>query len=678
MIAELGYFALTLAFMVALVQAIVPLAGAARGDHRMMALSRPAAFVQFGCVAVAFAALTHAFVVSDFSVINVAQNSHSAKPMLYKLSGVWGNHEGSMLLWVLILTLFGAAVAACGGNLPASLRARVLAVHAMIGAAFLAFIVFTSNPFLRLDPPPLDGNGLNPLLQDPGLAFHPPFLYLGYVGFSMAFSFAVAALIEGRVDPAWARWVRPWTLAAWAALTLGIALGSWWAYYELGWGGFWFWDPVENASFMPWLIGTALLHSAIVVEKRDALKSWTILLAIIAFALSLIGTFLVRSGVLTSVHAFAVDPARGSFILAILVVAVGGSLGLYALRAPQLKAGGLFAPASRESALILNNLLLSVAALTVFIGTLYPLFLDAISGAKVSVGPPFFNATFLPLMAPLFLALPAGPLIAWKRGDIAEALRRLRFAAVAAAGAALGTFYLLDGRSLLALGGLALAAWLVFGALAELGYRIGGGRLPLAHALARARGLPRAAWGMALAHGGLGLAVAGIVVSQVWQIERVVLMRAGDRLEIAGYMLAFQGVTRVAGPNYRAERGAFDVMRDERIVTTLHPEKRVYPVGGATTTEAAILTTGFADLYVVLGEADAPGAGQPLNRPQAAIAGPDAAWAVRAYWNPLVPWIWFGAVIMFLGGIVSLFDRRYRVGAPAPARARGPAAIAAE
>ncbi|MBL8836332.1 MAG: heme lyase CcmF/NrfE family subunit, partial [Alphaproteobacteria bacterium] len=425
MIVEIGHYALILAFAVAFVQSVLPLMGAARGDGALMEVGRSAALAQFGLIAFAFAALTQAFVVSDFSVAAVVANSHSTKPMLYKIAGVWGNHEGSMLLWVLILALFGAAVAAFGANLPPALRARVLAVQGMTGVAFLAFIIFTSNPFARLDPAPEDGNGLNPILQDPGLAFHPPFLYLGYVGFSVVFSFAVAALIEGRVDAAWARWVRPWTLAAWTSLTLGIALGSWWAYYTLGWGGFWFWDPVENASFMPWLIGTALLHSAIVVERRDSLKSWTILLAILAFALSLVGTFLVRSGVLTSVHAFAVDPARGVFILAILVVAIGGALALYAWRAPALAPGGLFQPISREGALVLNNLLLATACATVFLGTLYPLFLDALTGARVSVGPPFFNSTFLPLMAPLLVAVAIGPFLGWKRGDLAGALMRL-------------------------------------------------------------------------------------------------------------------------------------------------------------------------------------------------------------------------------------------------------------
>ncbi|MEE8273171.1 MAG: heme lyase CcmF/NrfE family subunit, partial [Alphaproteobacteria bacterium] len=418
MIVEIGHFALILAFLVVLVQGTLPMIGAQRGNAQWMALARPASAAQLALIATAFASLTYAYVVSDFSVANVARNSNSAMPMLYKVSAVWGNHEGSLVLWVLILAVFGCAVAVFGGNLPPGLRARVLAVQAWIAVGFLSFTLLTSNPFLRLVPAPADGRDLNPLLQDPGLAFHPPFLYLGYVGFSMAFSFAIAALIEGRVDAAWARWVRPWTLAAWSFLTLGVAMGSWWAYYELGWGGFWFWDPVENASFMPWLAGTALLHSAVVTEKRDALKSWTILLAIIAFSLSLLGTFLVRSGVLTSVHAFATDPTRGVFILAFLVIVIGGSLTLYAIRAPKLKAGGLFAPISREGGLVLNNLLLTAACSTVLLGTMYPLALDALDLGKVSVGPPYFNGTFGPLMMPLLVVAAIGPFLSWKRADL--------------------------------------------------------------------------------------------------------------------------------------------------------------------------------------------------------------------------------------------------------------------
>src|SRR5882762_2404568 len=472
MITEIGHFALVLALCVAVLQASLPLYGATRGDGALIAWARPAAMAQFLFVAIAFFALMHAHAVSDFSLANVTANSNSTKPLLYKLSGVWSNHEGSMLLWVFILTLFGAAVALFGQNLPPALRARVLAVQAMIGVGFLLFILLTSNPFLRLWPAPADGMGLNPILQDPGLAFHPPWLYLGYVGFSISFCFAIAALIEGRVDPAWARWVRPWTLAAWCALTIGIAMGSWWAYYTLGWGGWWFWDPVENASFMPWLVGTALLHSAVVVEKREALKTWTILLAIIAFSLSLIGTFLVRSGVLTSVHAFASDPLRGVFILLLLSLYTGGALLLFAWRAPQLQGGGLFAPISREGGLLLNNLLLTTAAATVFIGTLYPLLLDVVAHQKVSVGPPFYTMTFIPIMVPLLVAMAVGPMLPWKRGDLMAALSRLKFAFLATAAAALVTLAATGAQSIGAACGLALAAWLFAATLTELAERV--------------------------------------------------------------------------------------------------------------------------------------------------------------------------------------------------------------
>ncbi len=647
MIPEIGHYALALALAMAIAQGTMPLIGAARGDAAWMALARPAARGQFLFVAIAFLCLTQAFVTSDFSVAIVAANSHTLKPMLYKISGVWGNHEGSILLWVLILTGFGLMVAEFGRNLPPSLRARVLGVHGLIGVGFLAFILFTSNPFARLVPAPADGQGLNPLLQDPGLAFHPPFLYLGYVGFSMAFSFAVAALIEGRVDPSWARWVRPWTLLAWCALTLGIALGSWWAYYELGWGGWWFWDPVENASFMPWLAGTALLHSSIVVEKRDTLKSWTVLLAIVTFALSLLGTFLVRSGVLTSVHAFATDPARGVFILVLLIIVVGGALVLYAIRAPRLKGGGLFAPISREGALVLNNLLLSTAAAVVLLGTLYPLVLDAIGGGKVSVGAPFFNATFVPIMTPVLVACVIGPLLGWKRGDIAVALSRLRLAAGIAVGIALVAWYVAAGSQVLAALGLAVSAWLIVGASVELGGRIGLFRVGLRDTLRRAANLPRGAWGMAAAHAGVGVMVAGITASSAWQTERIQLMRPGDTVALAGYEVTFLGAEDVKGPNYDAVRGLFDLKSDGTLVARLTPEKRFYPAEKSQTTEAAIRTTFLADIYVVLGDEDGKG-----------------GWSTRLYHNPLVPWIWAGALIMAFGGLVSLTDRRLRVGAP--------------
>ncbi len=683
MIPELGHFALVLALLLALIQSSLPLVGAARGDAGLMAVARPAALGQFAAIALAFLALSYAHIVSDFTVGNVVANSHSTKPLLYRIAGVWGNHEGSMVLWVLILALFGGLVAAFGANLPPSLRARVLAVQGMIGVGFLLFILATSNPFLRVDPPPLDGNDLNPILQDPGLAFHPPMLYFGYVGFSMAFSFAVAALIEGRVDAAWARWVRPWTLAAWCGLTLGIALGSWWAYYELGWGGWWFWDPVENASLMPWLAGTALLHSAIVVEKRDALKSWTILLAILTFGLSLIGTFLVRSGVLTSVHAFANDPARGVFILILLVVAIGGSLTLYAVRAPALKPGGLFAPVSREGALVLNNLLLTTAAATVFIGTLYPLFLEAIGGGTVSVGPPFYDATFVPLMAPLVAAMAVGPLLAWKRGDLAGALGRLLAAAAVAAGLVAAAAYVHRGGPALALLGVALSAWAILGALSEFAERIRLFRVPVAESGRRALGLPRSAWGMTLAHIGLGVAIAGMTGS-AWREERIDSLRPGDSVTVAGYTVAFEGVEPVDGPNYAAARGRFTVTRDGEMVARMRPEKRRYMVTRVTTTEAAIHTNWLADLYVVLGEPQpaaqgvagasagsgsaAPAGGPEASAPPSSDAGLGGAWSVRIYHTPLAPWIWLGALVMAAGGAVSLSDRRLRVGAPARRR----------
>ncbi len=660
MIVELGHFSLALACAAALVQFFFPLVGARRNDAAWMNAAVPAASAQFILVAVAFYALTHAFVTSDFSVLTVAQNSHSAKPLLYKVSGVWGNHEGSMVLWVLILSIYGALVAWFGDNLAPALKARVLSVQGLLGALFLLFILLTSNPFVRLDPALVDGSDLNPLLQDPGLAFHPPFLYLGYVGFSVAFSFAVAALLGGKVDAAWARWVRPWTLGAWAALTVGIALGSYWAYYELGWGGWWFWDPVENASLMPWLAGTALLHSTVVTEKRGALKSWTILLAILAFSLSLLGTFLVRSGVLTSVHAFANDPARGVFVLGLLIMVVGGSLVLFALRAPALKADSFFAPISREGSLVLNNLFLTVAAATVFIGTLYPLILETVGGAKISVGPPYFNLTFVPLMAVLTLLVPFGPLLAWKRGDIRAALQILWAAGVVALVVAIAVLAFTGEGPYLALLGFGIAAWLVVGALAELAYRIKLFSEPLAGSFMRLIRLPRSACGTALAHAGLGILVAGVTGISVWKQEHIQAMKPGDSVIVAGYEFVLRSVEQGAGPNYSLTRGLIDVSRNKRQVFTLRPEKRVYPVAGTTTSEAAIHTTPVADIYAVLGE------------PQGEN-GADG-WAVRLYYNPLVVYIWVGAVIMAFGGVVSLTDRRLRVGLPARRRARRQAA----
>ncbi len=647
MIPELGHFALILALAVALVQGTLPLIGASRGDLRLMALGRTAALTQAFLVLLAFGALTQAYVTSDFSVLNVVDNSHSAKPLLYKISGVWGNHEGSMLLWALILALFGAAVAIFGNNLPDTLRSRVLAIQALIGVGFLAFLLFTSNPFARVFPAPPDGNGLNPLLQDPGLAFHPPLLYLGYVGYSVTYAFAVAALLEGRVDAAWARWVRPWALAAWCFLTLGIALGSWWAYYILGWGGFWFWDPVENASLMPWLAGTALLHSAIVVEKRDALKSWTVLLALLAFSLSLLGTFLVRSGVLTSVHAFAQDPARGMFILAFLLFVTGGGLALYAWRAPQLQGGGLFQPVSREGALILNNLLLCTLAATVLLGTLYPLFLDLLTGNKVSVGPPFFNATFVPLCAPLFAALCVGPFLGWKRAELGPALMRLRVALVVSLAAILVAMTMIDSRSTLAALAFGFGVWLIVGSLASLSDRVRSGTL---------RTLPRSTLGMVISHASLGVVVLGSVATSSWNTELMHTMKPGDRIDFAGYSVQLERMDEVRGPNYIAERATLAVSVGGKPYTVLQPERRLFTVQRRQVAETAIQTNLLRDFYATLGEGD-----------------PKQGWVIRLYLNPLAPWIWLGAALCALGGFVSLSDRRLRIGAPSRKPALQPA-----
>ncbi|MCZ6509432.1 MAG: heme lyase CcmF/NrfE family subunit [Alphaproteobacteria bacterium] len=653
MIAEIGQFALVLALIIAGVQVVVPMVGAARGDGTLMAFGSRMAVAQAVLLILAFAALTHGFVVSDFSLALVFQNSHSLKPMLYKVSGVWGNHEGSMLMWVLILAVYGAAVAVFGRNLPPTLKARVLSVQAMIGVAFLAFIVFTSNPFLRLNPAPPDGTGLNPLLQDPGLAFHPPLLYLGYVGFSMAFSFAVAALIEGRIDAAWGRWVRPWTLAAWVFLTGGIALGSWWAYYELGWGGWWFWDPVENASFMPWLFGTALLHSSIVVEKRDSLKSWTILLAILTFSMSLLGTFLVRSGVLTSVHTFASDPARGIFILMILLVTVGGALSLFAWRAPTIRGGGLFAPVSREGALVLNNMLLTLASATVLLGTLYPLILDAASSgaSRVSVGPPYFNATFAPIMVPLVAAMAIGPLLAWKRGNLRAAARKLMLAAAAAIAAIAATFIAVPDGPALAPFAIGLAAWIATGTLVEWSARIKLFAAPAAESWRRLTGLPRAASGMTLAHLGLAIMIAGITGASAWRSELITTLAVGETAQVKNYALTLQAVENGRGPNYNFERGTFLLTDRNGATIVMYPERRFFPVAGQSTTEAAIKTTLMADLYAVLGTSRTT----PEGTEQ---------WTVRFFINPMVPWIWLGALVMVGGGLLSLSDRRHRVGAP--------------
>ncbi|GGO23917.1 c-type cytochrome biogenesis protein CcmF [Gemmobacter aquaticus] len=655
MIVELGHFALVLALAVAVLQSVLPMIGAWKRWGGWMAVAEPAAITQLMLVALSFGALTYAFVTSDFSLQVVVQNSHTDKPMLYKVAGVWGNHEGSLLLWVLILAIYGACAALFGGNLPATLRARVLAVQGLIGAAFLVFLLLTSNPFLRLAVPPFNGNDLNPLLQDPGLAFHPPFLYLGYVGLSMAFSFAVAALIEGRVDAAWGRWVRPWTLAAWVFLTIGIALGSWWAYYELGWGGFWFWDPVENASFMPWLFAAALLHSAIVVEKRESLKAWTILLAIFAFGFSLIGTFIVRSGVITSVHAFANDPERGVFILALLAFFMLGALTLFALRAGTMEARGVFSMVSRESALVANNLLLAVSAFVVFIGTVWPLFAEMFWDRKLSVGAPFFDAAFSPFMVALALLLPVGAMLPWKRAQVGRVLRQLVPAIVFALACAALAYAMQTGRSALGPVGAALGAWVVMGALTDLWTRTGRGQV--AGRIARLGRLPRADWGKATAHTGLGITIFAVAAMTSWAVEVIKVVQIGESFTMQGYDIRLAKVEEVEGPNYLSTTATMEVSRNGRAVTTLYPEKRVYPVQAMPTTEAALDYGLFRDIYLVIGDPQENG-----------------GWAVRGYWKPFANWIWLGSILMAAGGLLSLSDRRWRVASGA----RRAQAVAAE
>ncbi len=658
--AEVGHYALVLALALALIQSVVPLIGARMRDGALMAVAEPAALAQFGFVALSFAMLVSCYVGSDFSVLNVFKNSHSAMPLIYKFTSTWGNHEGSMLLWVLILSLFGALVAAFATNVPPTLKATVLAVQAWIAAAFYLFILVTSNPFVRMAPAPFEGEDLNPILQDLGLAIHPPLLYLGYVGFSISFSFAVAALIEGRIDAAWARRVRPWLLAAWMCLTAGVAMGSYWAYYELGWGGWWFWDPVENASLMPWLVGTALLHSAVVMEKREALRIWTILLSILTFSLSLIGTFLVRSGVLTSVHTFASDPTRGIFILAILVGFIGGSLLLFAWRAPLLRQGGLFAPVSREGALVVNNLFLTTACATVFVGTLYPLALEALTGEKISVGAPFFTTTFGPLFACLLIVVPFGPLLSWKRGDLMGVAQRLSGAFLVAL-IGLAASFALEGKPLLAPFGVGLALFVITGAVTDICERIGLLRTPLATVLRRAAGLPRSAWGTAFAHLGLGITLLGIVGETQWGAERIVSLKPGDKVAIRNYDITFERTFNRTGPNYTELAAAFTVRRHGEIVGFMEPSKRNFASRQTTTTESALMARGVSQLYLSLGD---------IN--------PDGSVAIRLYYKPLVLLIWLGCVVMAFGGGLSLSDRRLRVGAPKPARSKTAAMAPAE
>jgi cytochrome c-type biogenesis protein CcmF len=656
-IVETGHYALVLALALAFVNASVPLWGVATRDQRLMSIAPSVALAGFFLVALAYAALTYAHVTSDFSLVNVVENSHSAKPLLYKISGVWGNHEGSMLLWILILSIFGAAVAVSGRAMPTDLHAAVLAVQSWIAAAFLLFTLLTSNPFARLVNPPIEGNDLNPLLQDPGLAIHPPLLYLGYVGLSITFSFAAAALICGRIDAVWARLVRPWILTAWIFLTLGIAMGSYWAYYTLGWGGFWFWDPVENASLMPWLAATALLHSATVMEKREALKVWTIFLAILAFSLSLIGTFIVRSGVLTSVHAFANDPRRGVFILAILIFFIGGSLLLFALRANSLKQGGFFAPISREGALVLNNLVLSTCCATVFIGTLYPLALEALTGEKISVGPPFFNATFVPLFLPLCVLMPIAQNLAWKRGELLGAVQRLFFAF----GCGLAVMLALAavrGGSVISLVLAGLAIYTIIGAFTDLVRRIFGRAALLkgSQAFTQALRLPRSAYGTALAHAGIGVSLLGLAATG-WGAEKIIAMKPGDIASVGPYDIVLESIGPQTGPNYTATVAHMTIRSGGDEIASVDPAVRFYPMRQTSRSEAGIKTIDFGQVYTGISDGDTPGS---VN--------------ARLYWKPLVTFVWFGAIVMALGGLCSLSDRRLRIGVARRVRKEAPEA----
>ena len=629
MIPELGQLALSLALVVALVQTVLPLAGAARGDAAWMGVARPAAHALALLIAFSFGCLVYAFVNNDFSVAYVAMNSNSQLPLHYRVAGAWGGHEGSLLLWCVMLGVWMSAVALFSAHLPEEMAARVLGVMGLVSAGFLAFLLFTSNPFDRLFPAPPDGRDLNPLLQDPGMVIHPPMLYMGYVGFSVAYAFSVAALLSGRLDAAWARWSRPWTTVAWVFLTLGIALGSGWAYYELGWGGWWFWDPVENASFMPWLVGTALIHSLAVTEKRGAFRSWTVLLAIIAFGLSLLGTFLVRSGVLTSVHAFAVDPKRGIFVLGLFAVTIGGALALYAWRTSRIGLGGDFAPVSRESLLLANNVLLTAAAGSVMLGTLYPLLLDAVGGGKISVGPPYFEAVFAPLMAPALFLMGVGPLARWKRASVPELAVLLRWALAASLAVGLllpfafGQWHALVGFS------LALALWIV-----------ATGLLTLRRSLRQSR----AHYGMVLAHIGVAAFVVGVAVVKGYDAERDAKMKPGDTVELGGYVFRLDGVRSVDGPNYRAAQARVTVLRAGATVREMRPERRLYTVQEQTMTEAAIDTGFTRDLYVSLGDRLEGG-----------------AWLVKVQVKPFIDWIWGGCLLMALGGILAASDRRYRL-----------------
>ncbi len=658
MFIETGHFALVLALALALVQSVLPLWGSLRRDPTLMGTAVPVSIGQFVLVAYSFACLTEAHIVSDFSLVNVVENTHSSQPLVYRIASVWGNHEGSMLLWILILALFGALVAGFGPGIPIVLRSATLAVQGWIASAFLLFVLLTSDPFARVAQPPIEGHDLNPILQDLGLAIHPPLLYLGYVGFSIVFSFAAAALITGRVDAGWARFVRPWALLAWTFLTLGIAMGSYWAYYTLGWGGFWFWDPVENASLMPWLAGTALLHCTSVMEKRDALKVWTIFLAITTFSLSLLGTFLVRSGVLTSVHSFASDPTRGTFILLILAFFIGGSFALYAWRAPMLRVGGVFAPVSREGSLVFNNLFLSACCATVLVGTLYPLALEATTGHKISVGAPFFNMTFGPLMVPLLFVMPFGPALAWKRGDLLGAVQRLMVALLAGLVLAVVLVATTRGGPVLAPLGVALAAYIILGALTDLATRIRPRPMPLRAVAERALGLPRSAWGTAIAHAGMGVTLLGLAATG-WGVERIAAVHPGEAVDLGPYRVTIMALVPRPGPNYSETLAETMVTKGDRVVARISPAKRFFATRQQTVAEAGIVTLGLGQVYVSLGDQH-----------------PDGTIDARMFWKPLVSLIWGGAIVMGLGGLLSLSDRRLRIGVafrrPRPAVATGP------
>ena len=625
-----------------------------------MAFADRAAIAQAMFCVLAFALLAHAFMISDFSVKLVATNSHTSKPMIYKFSGTWGNHEGSMLLWVMVMALFGAAMVWFGKTLPSGLRARAIAIQGLTTTGFLAFLIFTSNPFERLAPIPANGVGLNPLLQDPGLALHPPFLYLGYVGFSVAFSFAVAALIEGRVDAMWARWVRPWVLMAWSFLTIGIVLGSVWAYYELGWGGWWFWDPIENVSFMPWLAGTALLHSTLVAQARGSFIRWTLLLAITTFSLSLVGTFIVRSGVLTSVHAFAVDPDRGIFILGLLILSTGGALTLYALRSNRIAHGASFEFESREAGLVLNNILLVVSTATVFLGTFYPLVIDAMTGDKITVGPPYFERTFGPIMAVLILFMAVAPLMKWRSDSWQRIRKTLLIMAVAAIPVTIAV--MIFGKTVFGALGMGLAVWLFFGTAANYArkLRVGETKSTLGNLLKRFALLPGATHGFALAHLGLAVCTVGVVAMGVWADEEVDRLKIGESISVSGYEFRLEGVDRAQGPNFIAETGRVVIERNGNFVATLNPEQRMYPVERNNTTEGSMEIGALRILYAAKGEGN-----------------PEDGWVVSVYYHPLVIWIWIGALMMAVGGLVSVADRRH---AFAAGRAKPPAAqpVAAE